>query len=253
MSPGIELGIRETYVADRAQLYRYKGNRCTSCGLSVLEMVTRFGTFDRMFELHHIDPDTKDPSYENLIRRKLSAEQIEEVDKCTLLCNQCHSIIHAQNVTAKLQLTVSLEGRDVSQTFDGWVVCDAQDKTFTFVTNERFRLQPCVVAFGCGKSLKLCAIEIEKPQHLVSWMHNVKELGGVNIFGRSAEDLLMRIEHVGPKKVKVTQKLGFPVTTMNMATGGNNKDNMWLRNGFVLKDNGEIHTSGTFSYECELL
>lgn len=240
-------------MADRAQLYKYKGNRCTSCGISVQEMMSRYGTFDRMFELHHIDPDTKDPNYANLIRRNLSAEQIEEVDKCTLLCNKCHSIIHAQNVTAKLKLTVSLEGREVSQTFDGWMVCDAQDKTLTFVTNQRFMLQPCIIAFGNGEPLKLCVIEIEKPEYLLYWLHNVKNLKGVHIFGRSVDDLLMQIEHVGHKKVKVKQKLGFPVTAMNMATEGQKHNDVWFRNGFVLTKSGEIHTRGTFSYECELL
>lgn len=240
-------------MADRAQLYKYKGDRCTSCGISVEEMVARYGTFDRMFELHHIDPDAKNPNYTNLIRRRLSAEQIEEVDKCTLLCSRCHAIIHAQNVTAKLKLTVSLEDRDVSQSFDGWVVCDAQDNTFTFVTNERFMLQPCVVAFGSGEPLKLCAIEIEKPEYLVNWLHNIDVLEGVHIFGKSEDDLLMRIEHIGPKKVKITQELGFPVTAINLATEGSKKDNVWLRNGILLTDDGEVHTSGQLNYECEML
>jgi len=216
-------------------------------------MVSRYGTFDRMFELHHIDPGAKDPNYKNLMRRNLSVEQIEEVDKCTLLCNNCHSIIHAQNAKAKLELTMSVEERQVSQIFDGWLVCDVKDKTFTFVTNRRFMLQPCVVTFGNGDSLKLCIIEIEKSEYLVNWLHSVEDLGGVEIFGRGIDDLLMRIEHVGPKKVKVTQKLGFPVTALNLATEGQKEDNVWIRNGFMLTKSGEIHKSGTLSYECELL
>jgi hypothetical protein len=82
--------------APRKQLYKYKGNKCANCGLSVEEMLARFGTFNRMFQFNHVDPKQKDPRYDNLIQRQLSGEQLDEVDKCVLLCNECHGILHAQ-------------------------------------------------------------------------------------------------------------------------------------------------------------
>jgi hypothetical protein len=246
------LGIREASVANRAQLYKYKGNRCTSCGLSVQEAVKRFGTFDRVFELHHIDPGTKNPNFKNLVRRNLSVEQIEEVDKCTLLCSNCHSIIHAQNVRAKLKLIVSLEDREVSQEFDGSMICDAQEKTFTFVTNQRFKLQPVVIAFGNGGRLNLFAIELEKRDHLVNCLHNVKDLQGVEIFSRSGDDLYIKIEYLGYKKIRLTQKIGFPVFAFDLTSEGQHKNDVWMRNGFVLTKSGEVHTNGTLTCVCEL-
>ena len=239
-------------MADRAQLYKYKGDRCTSCGMSVPEMLSRFGTFERMFELHHIEPATKDPNYKNLIRQKLSAKQIEEVDKCTLLCGQCHAILHAQNITAKLKLSVSLDGREVTQTFSGRVILDLEKKLARFVTNEQFLLQPCVVTFANGDSVLLCCIEIEKSDNLLKWLHNAEQLGRTEILSYATQEPLMVIEPNGPKRVKVQQKVGFPVTAMNMATDGAKNDNLWIRNGYILTKDGEIHTKGTFLYECEL-
>ena len=189
-------------MANRAQIYKYKGNQCACCGRSVQEMIDRYGTFDRMFELHHIDPDTKDPNFKNLIRRTLSFDQIEEVDKCTLLCSQCHSVIHAQNIRTKLQLVVSYEEREVSQVFDGWIMCDGQDKSVTFATNQRFKLFPIVVAFGNGKRMHLFAIELEKRDYLVNWLYHVKDLQGVQVFGKSADDLCIKIEYLAYKKIR---------------------------------------------------
>ena len=215
-------------------------------------MVERFGTFNRMFELHHIDPSTKDPKYKNLMQKQLSAEQIEEVDKCTLLCNKCHSIIHAQNITANLRLSVAVDGREVSQEFDGWMVCDVKDKTLTFITNQRFLLQPCQIKFGSGSSITLCVIEIERDQHLLKWMHNIEQLKGVYILALSNGELLMKLEHLGQKRLNVTQKIGFPITALNLSTDGQ-KDDLWIRNGIAMKKSGEIYTKGTFTYQCELL
>jgi hypothetical protein len=240
-------------MADRAQLYKYKGNRCTSCGLSVVEMVARHGTFNRMFELHHIDPVTKHHSYENLMRRTLSSEQIEEVDKCTLLCTQCHATIHAQEITAKLELSVEIGQRKVSQCFEGWVKADILDKTFTFVTNQRFLLQPCEVRVGKKNPVELCVIEIEKDGNLLDWLQNISQYKSVEILARSNREVLMQIEHAGERKVKITQAIGFPVTTIDLSTQEGGENNVWMRNGVVLTKKGEIFTSGTLSYNCDLL
>lgn len=206
-----------------------------------------------MFQFHHIDPGTKHPSYTNLMKQMLSPEQIEEVDKCTLLCTQCHSVIHAQEITAKLELSVKINNRTVSQCFEGWIKADALDKTFTFVTNQRFLLQPCVVRVGKKNPVELCVIEIEQDGNLLDWIQNIARYKFVVILARSNRNVLMQIEHLGEKEVKVTQAIGFPVTAINLSTLDNGANNVWVRNGLVLTREGEIHTKGIFSYECNLL
>lgn len=240
-------------MADRAQLYKYKGSRCCSCGLSVEEMMSRYGTFNRMFELHHVDPDTKHPSYTNLMKRVLSLEQIEEVDKCSLLCTHCHAVIHAQEITAKLELSVEIGRRKVSQSFDGWIKADVLEKTFTFITNQIFLLQPCTVHVGTEKSFDLCVIEIEKENNLLDWLKNISQYKLVEILARSTGKVLMKIEHAGERKAKITQAIGFPVTAIDLATQASKSNDIWMRNGIFLTKTGEVFTSGTFSYTCDLL
>jgi hypothetical protein len=69
----------------------YKGGGCQFCG------------YDRCIEaleFHHLDPTLKDfgISYKGYTR---SWERVkEEIDKCTLLCANCHREVHA----GKLQL-----------------------------------------------------------------------------------------------------------------------------------------------------
>lgn len=220
--------------------------------MSVKEMVERHWTFNRMFEFHHIDPKTKHSKYNDLMKRVLSPEQIEEVDKCTLLCTQCHAIIHAQNIKGNLELSLVFDGRTVSQKFEGWIIYDAKDNRATFVTNQRLMLQPCEVRFGTRDPVNLCVIEIEQ-EYLLSWLKNLEDLKTVEIVACSNAKTLMRIEHVSTKKSKITQALGFPVTAIDASSKGNGIDDIWVRNGVALSKTGEVLTSGTFSYNCELL
>ena len=63
------------------------GNRCYDCG----------NTFpDCCFDFHHLDSDSKDMNPSAVLR--LSKERIEtELEKCVLLCANCHRIRHYDN------------------------------------------------------------------------------------------------------------------------------------------------------------
>lgn len=240
-------------MADRAQLYKYKGNRCTGCGLSVEEMVARYGTFDRMFELHHVTPDSKHPTYDKLMKRTLSSEQIEEVDKCTLLCKQCHATIHAQAITAEFVLSVQVDQRTVTQRFAGWIKADKFNKSLTFVTNERLLLQLCKVTVGKRDPVDLCVIEIEREDNLLDWLRNISKYKSVEIRDFVGQKMLMQIEHIDGRRAKISQAIGFPVTAIDFSEEGGGTYSLWLRNGVVLTKDGQAITSGTISYTCDLL
>lgn len=66
----------------------YKGGKCSRCG---------YDTCIEAFEFHHTDPSTKDPKLLNGagINRAKSFETIKpELDKCVLLCANCHREVH---------------------------------------------------------------------------------------------------------------------------------------------------------------
>ena len=63
---------------------RYKGGCCQMCGYNEC-----IGALD----FHHIDPSTKEASWSQM--RKMSMENmIKELDKCILVCANCHRKIH---------------------------------------------------------------------------------------------------------------------------------------------------------------
>ena len=68
----------------KALAIKYKGGKCSKCG------------YDRCLaalEFHHIDPSTKDKDYFNS-RGGLTNSFKSELDKCVLLCANCHREEH---------------------------------------------------------------------------------------------------------------------------------------------------------------
>lgn len=64
----------------------YKGGKCLDCGLSFIPEVYQF---------HHRDPNSKDYDWRKL--RLRTEETIrKELDKCDLLCANCHCVRHVR-------------------------------------------------------------------------------------------------------------------------------------------------------------
>jgi hypothetical protein len=66
---------------------KYKGGECVDCKVPYPQYPAA------VFEFHHLDPDEKDVNFTKL--RLRSWEKItKELDKCVLLCANCHRIRH---------------------------------------------------------------------------------------------------------------------------------------------------------------
>ena len=65
----------------------YKGGSCTICGYS---------TYDGALEFHHLDPSKKDFSLSSRKSKSLTLDIEQELDKCALLCSNCHKEEHAR-------------------------------------------------------------------------------------------------------------------------------------------------------------
>jgi len=70
----------------------YKGGKCSICG---------YDKCIEALEFHHLDPSTKDSKLNGRgIDRRKSFEMLKiELDKCVLLCANCHREIHYNNKT----------------------------------------------------------------------------------------------------------------------------------------------------------
>jgi len=69
----------------KIEAVEYKGGKCIKCGYNKCLAALDF---------HHRDPLEKDPDWRNLLRKR-SLESIKsELDKCDLLCKNCHTELH---------------------------------------------------------------------------------------------------------------------------------------------------------------
>lgn len=78
----------------KEQCVKYKGGSCCVCGYS---------KYYGALEFHHIDPTLKDFTIANSARKVLNNKIKEELDKCILLCSNCHKEIHADLINPPTQ------------------------------------------------------------------------------------------------------------------------------------------------------
>ena len=77
----------------KAALILYKGGKCGHCSVSY--------PYDGVYEFHHTDPNKKDFEISDSLDRNVdelfnSKEILKELDKCLMLCANCHRIEHAR-------------------------------------------------------------------------------------------------------------------------------------------------------------
>jgi 5-methylcytosine-specific restriction endonuclease McrA len=65
-------------------LLERKGNKCARCG---------YDKCSRALEFHHTNPNEKDFGISTILTRSIASLK-EEVDKCELLCANCHAEEH---------------------------------------------------------------------------------------------------------------------------------------------------------------
>ena len=73
------------FVEKKKKAISYKGGCCNHCG------------YDRYYgalQFHHLDPNEKEADWQKLRNRSWSKIK-EELDKCLLLCANCHAEVHA--------------------------------------------------------------------------------------------------------------------------------------------------------------
>ena len=160
---------KATGMAINRLLFQYKGNCCSFCGKTVEQMLKRFGVANKLFQFHHIDPDKKHPDYNKLMQRKLSTEQLDEVDKCVLLCSDCHIILEAQKGEAVITLTRDLGDRAVEQKITGNIIVDMEDRKIHFFSEDVILLDLYDVQRGKAAPEALTGIDLHE-NNTLSWM-----------------------------------------------------------------------------------
>lgn len=79
---------QKRWVKRKIDAILYKGGKCEDCALELSK--SHFA----VFEFHHLNPNNKDFDWSQL-RLQSWSKIIKELDKCSLLCANCHRIRHA--------------------------------------------------------------------------------------------------------------------------------------------------------------
>ena len=69
------------------EVFKYKGSKCEHCGISDLN-------HPEIYEYHHKDPALKKGTVGSMLSSFSDETLYAEVDKCILVCANCHSIEH---------------------------------------------------------------------------------------------------------------------------------------------------------------
>lgn len=78
---------REDKRKRKEQAIQYLGNKCSRCNNQYHPAV---------YEFHHLDPETKDRDPSKMLQLKWS-RVVAELDKCVLLCANCHRLTHHED------------------------------------------------------------------------------------------------------------------------------------------------------------
>ena len=230
----------------KEQQYKYKGGKCTVCGMSVSEMVNRFGTFNRMFELHHIDPGKKANNYNNLIKQKLSAKQLDELDKCILLCRNCHGLVHAQNIDINGEISINYNGHEVSQKITGWLVVDQINNKLQILCEEQLLIEPFTEQISEQSKKLVFGVQLQDGSHLKNQLKSLKLNQSYKVWKAETNELMLRVTR-HDETFEIETNIKFPFIEMD---GGQQAkgDKFWYRKGIVLYDTGEVQTEGSFTF-----
>jgi hypothetical protein len=71
----------------KSECIAYKGGECVDCGKMPHPAAMAF---------HHLDPKQKDVEVSKMRDKRLVEEVLAELDKCVLLCLNCHAIRHVK-------------------------------------------------------------------------------------------------------------------------------------------------------------
>lgn len=87
----ILLGAMKNRENRKLEIIDMLGGKCLVCGVSPMD-----GLPSACFDFHHVDPTMKDLTISRLISRKDWKERIhDELQKCVVLCANCHRRHHA--------------------------------------------------------------------------------------------------------------------------------------------------------------
>lgn len=231
-------------------LYKYKGNKCQHCNKSISEVLERYGTIKRIFEFHHVNPKLKDPNYKNIINQKLSTKQLKELDKCVLLCAECHKILHSQDDIVELEFNMQIENRTVNKRIFGWIITDYKYNTKKFITDQADLLHPYIVSTNKHSKIYIAFEFYENPSILTDLIFNLADNDEFLIKSFSNSTTVLNVKRSGEIVDFYINSL-FKVMTLE-TNDDFEGEKFWIQGGFLLDENNIVCSDFTIHLTGEI-
>jgi hypothetical protein len=213
-------------------------------------MVERFNTFDRLFEFNHVDPTLKNPQYDSLIRRTISTAQLDELDKCVLLCRTCHGLVHAQSISGRLELTVRLKETTATQSMRFQAVWDVVNRRLRVLTADEILVTPYRVRLGDAPAAVYFGTELFTEGMFTSQLRRLHEVTTILVQSLSNREAWLEVEHVDDRFYQMRFSTAFRLFKAELCETGPNDPVLWVRNGLALAKNGDLLTDHVVTCQC---
>jgi hypothetical protein len=237
-------------VDDRRLRLEYMGGRCVICRRSVDEAEREYLNSKGIFEFNHIDPAKKAPNYDNLIRRVLSAPQLDELDKCNLLCGVCHGAWTNQRMTGKMSLTQTLpDGRQVTSSFRHHGLLKMKNEQPNLYI---FADDPCPIGIyesRLGNGDSIIRMESELASELPELWLATREHGTLRIADQKG--LVLRADRIDDSKLHFDFLVRFPIIKFEGKPDKPGDPHVWVRNGKMVIEGRHVSKVGTIGVDME--
>jgi hypothetical protein len=237
-------------IDDRHLRLEYLGGRCTICKRSVKAVEERWITSKGYFEFNHIDPTQKSKIYEKMIRRVMSTEQFDELDKCNLLCRGCHAVWTSQRFRGNVRINLEFrDGRRISRKFPfhGLIeVKNGQPVSHTFPDNP-CDLAPYSYSLGKGRQYSRAGFELEK--QLLHLLLATRRRRFLRIW--DGQGLVFQAERIDPAQVRYQYLVRFPLLKFAGCADKGKKPHLWGRNGKLIIKGQPIKKKGAIEHYVE--
>lgn len=141
--------MKSRYIKLKLQAIEYKGGKCSKCG---------YDKCHGALEFHHRDPNEKDFNWHQLRKQSIKLRLLE-LDKCDLVCANCHREVHHDHTLTKLRMKFITE-KNASRKIN--------EKLCLFC-NEKFKPKE--------SKIKYCSTECFTASRVkINWPHDLPEL-----------------------------------------------------------------------------
>jgi hypothetical protein len=105
--------VIQRWITRKINAIIYKGSQCQRCKLHLNN------SHYSVFEFHHHNPKVKESNWTKL-RLKPWTAIIKELDKCILLCANCHRIVHSEDLRLLFEGSCSIQLSYRTQLLKNW-------------------------------------------------------------------------------------------------------------------------------------